>query len=181
MRRSSTCISLWATALVSAGACAMAAADTAYLEIPGIPGESNAAAYEGTIDLSAWQVVRITPAPSGKKGSPVPGACVSEVSVAKHIDLATAPLASAAAAGTVIDTARIYVTKPSGAGADFEYLELELSGVCVLGGTRGDDGDGHFEQLSLSVGQLHGTYRAQDDTGGIAATNTYAISGCSQD
>jgi type VI secretion system secreted protein Hcp len=133
---------------------ASAAADGIYLDLPNVPGESQAEGFAGFIELDSFQfgVGRSGGNTSGSTKT-ASAASFSEISLSKKLDSASPLLMHLTATGASIATAKIHF-RSAGGDAPFTYLRYCLTNVTVTGFSQSSGGDRPSESISLSYGTI---------------------------
>jgi type VI secretion system secreted protein Hcp len=153
----------WALALLLPAAAP--AAQSLFLEIPGIPGESRDDRHRDAIDVLAfsWGVTA-----GGDRGR----ATFKDLTVTKHVDQASPQLFLRAARGQVIPAATLSVRGAGERPDDFLtycLTEVRVTGVSTAGSAAGDR---PTEEVSLAYGTFFETYRKQNPDGSLGAVFT---------
>lgn len=109
------------------------AAISAYLEIEGVNGESQAENYKDQIDVLSWEWGSST---SGRS------TCLEDVSITKNIDLSSPTLLMDQVQGTVYPTATLSVVSTNAEGSR-EFISIEFRNVFMTsistGGSSGSE------------------------------------------
>ena len=156
----------------SLGVCGNAFAQRAFLNIPGIPGESTVEGYAGWIDV---QAIRQNASLTAKK------ALACDVSVVKHIDAAGPALWAAAASGLSVPEMLMTVLKSGlegGAGAPvlIKLYDIRLSNVRVAGIQAAAGTADSSETVTLVPQAVTLTYYTQTQTGAVGQPVTQSFS-----
>jgi len=136
-----------------------------YLKIGDIEGDSTVSGHEGQIELMSVSLGANMPIGSRSSGGSATTAKVSlsDVSLMKQTDKASAKLFQACCAGTPYDQAVISVHRPDGQGNLAEYVNWTLSDVVVSSFTHAASGsDMPVENISLNYGVITITYTPTD-------------------
>ena len=133
-----------------------AASARIFLELDGIPGESNAEGFKNQIELGSFQFG------VGRLKDKAPS--FSDISVTKQLDKASPELMLRTANGAIIPSARVRFTSSSDTGTT--YLRYCFTGVRVTGFSQSSGGDRPSESVTLSYGTVVQSYTQQDETGG---------------
>ena len=135
-----------------------------FLEVNGVPGESQDAKLAKAIDVLSysWGASQSTDKKSGPR--------LGDLVITHRVDLASPPLFQRLATNTTIPSAELIARK---AGEDqFIFLRFCFQNVQVTSiqqsGKSGDDVP--TEQVSFSYGAVSEQYTQQDNTGGIGTT-----------
>jgi type VI secretion system secreted protein Hcp len=110
-----------------------AAADSAFLRLDGIPGESTSARFENQIDVTAftWGITTSN-SPAGGGGAGTGRTTFDDLAVIKAVDAASPPLFAAAAAGRhVSDATLTVVTSGANPAAYLRYCLHDLTVASV--------------------------------------------------
>jgi type VI secretion system secreted protein Hcp len=164
---------LAATAAV--GASSAAAELDVFLKLGDIKGESKDDKHKAEIDVLAWSW-GVSGASIDSKGKLQP-ACAQLLSVEKHFDQASPPLATAAALNTTIPTGKLTVRH---LGPDqLEYLVIDFTGLTVKALANGGPAseDPAPEKLTLGFTSATISYKPQLDNGGLGAAVTATVPG----
>jgi type VI secretion system secreted protein Hcp len=136
---------------------APALADSIFLQIPNIPGESTDSKHKDWIEILSYS--------HSLSSSDCP-----QIGIAKRVDRATPGLSEAIvnATGKGIPSATLAVVRNTGMGS-VEYLKIAMSQVVVQNSSLGaSDGDqGVYESVGLQVGSMTITYQQFDEKGGL--------------
>ena len=133
-----------------------------------IAGESKKKGYEGKIDVLAWSWgIANTGSFSAGGGGGTGKASFKDISIAKHVDLASPTLMLYCANGKHFDKAKLVVRKAGGDSA-LEYVIIELEKILVSGYSTGGSGgeDKLTENITFDFAQVKVTYWSQNDKGG---------------
>lgn len=141
-----------------------------YLKIGDIKGESQTKDHKEWINVLSWGWGLST----GDKGK----TCVQDMQLTKYLDSATDDLAQSMPAGTIFPDAQLVLTAQSEAGS-FEYSTYSMKNVKVtsLSSSGSDGGDIPTENISISFGELVGTY-IKPGGGGTRQTFIIPASDC---
>lgn len=162
MRRSVR-IGLGACVLVLAVAAA-ARADSVFLKLTDIKGESTAVGHEGEIDILSWSWGASNPATIGTRGGLSAGrVAITDLTLMKFLDSATPKLFELVTRGTHTPKAELIVRKEG--DARFDYLRITLEDVRVSSLQLSAATDRPSESVSLSFGKVTVEYRPQSPTG----------------
>ena len=140
--------------VVPAGASAKA-----FLELPGVQGESQVLGFEKQIELASFQFGVSNPVQMGDekvKGKPT----FSELTVTKRLDRASPALMLRTATMAAFPTARVRVTKSSEAG-ESTVLRYCFTNVQVTSFSQSSGGDIPTESVALSYGTIVQSYTEQ--------------------
>ena len=129
----------------------------AFLELDGIPGESQVRGFENQIVIDSFQL--------GISRSKDKSASFSDFVVTKELDRASPELMLRAANGATIPTARVRLTRSSGDG-ERTVLRYCFTGVRVTGYSQSSGGDLPVESISFDYATLVQSYSQQDPAGG---------------
>ncbi len=144
----------------------------AFLDIPGIPGESQDAKHKDDIDVLSYAH---TFAPGDKvKGTRTN---CSPVQIGKFVDRATPRLALRAVTGETIPTMTLTVRK-DGAKSPLEFYTVTMQEVTVLS-TQVNEASGDErmrESVSFNIGSATVEYVQQNPDGSPGATVTETVS-----
>jgi type VI protein secretion system component Hcp len=148
--------------LLSVTSTAVQAAQSAFLQVPGIPGESVTRGYENWIELSGF-------------GQEFSRRACGGMTLNKTLDRASALLAVAAVNGEVLAQATVAVRNAGEGGA--EILRLVLSDVTVQSSTIKDVASTNAveETLQLQPRVINITYRSVDDAGRLGPPITTVV------
>jgi type VI secretion system secreted protein Hcp len=143
-----------------------AASAKLFLELPGIPGESQVKGFENQIELDSYQWGVSNAIQVGTSGAKAGKPAFSEIVVSKQTDKASPQLMLRTANGVVIASARLRVTKSTDTGQT-TYLRYCFTGVQVTSFTQSSGGDLPTESVGLSYASIVQSYTQQDATGGV--------------
>ena len=141
----------------------MAKADSIYMQVTDIKGESKVKAYDGWIELNGFNF-------SISKSSPVPGATrtsgkatFNDIKIQKYMDLSSTALMSSAATGKQIKTIVIDVVRDTGED-DYVVTKYTLSDVLISSFTQshsaGDEAETGVEEIGLNYAKITVDYSA---------------------
>lgn len=147
-----------------------------FLELTnGIKGESVDSKHAGQIDVLSWNWAMnqsgTTHLGKGGGGGKVQ---VSDIQLAKYVDLSSNDLIKKCCNGSHIDKATLYVRKAGGEDP-LEYFKIEMEHVMITSYQTGGGSDGLdriMENLTLNFAKFNITYIQQDEKGGQKATAT---------
>ena len=164
MSKVSKCLLVAAIAgLASASACAQ----STFMNVPGIPGESVNRNYEGWIEVLTLSQSYST---SGRHGDHC------SLSVTKKLDRSGPAIWAAVATGQNFASVTIDLTVP-GLGANAWYYRIQFSNVKFSAiATSADSANPAHEKVSLSAAHMTLTYRPQLVTGGFGTPVTTTVS-----
>ena len=145
-----------------------------FLKLDGIPGESQDPSHVGQIGVLSWSWGMSRAAPTGTT-NPKPN--VSEFSIFKDVDLASAPLMRACLGGTVIKSGLFVGAK---VGSDFPnspFLQMNFQQLRVTSVQDSGSSEVPSESVSFSFGIVTFTYTPTDPAGtpGMPKAYTYNI------
>ena len=141
-----------------------AAPANVYLELPGVPGESQAVGFENQIELDSFQVAVSNPVLMGTekvKGKPT----FSEFVVTKRLDKASPTLLLRTANMAAFPFARVRVTDATAAG-ESTVLRYCFTNVQVTSFSQSSGGSLPSESVRLSYGTIVQSYTPQAPNGG---------------
>ncbi|MBI4128724.1 MAG: type VI secretion system tube protein Hcp, partial [Parcubacteria group bacterium] len=138
-----------------------------FLNIDGIPGESDDGVHHDEIDLDSFRWGKTQPgiqrsdATSG--GGNTGKARFSDISFTKKVDKASPLLMLAAADGRRLRTATLTARRPGGD----DYLTMTFSDVVVSSYTTGGgSGDEPIEEITLNFGKVEMEYKPHTSPSG---------------
>jgi len=140
-----------------------------YLELDGIQGESTKTGYENQIEISSfsWGASNPSSVVQGT-GSGAGKVTISDFSVMKSLDTASAKLFQKCCDGSHIDTGKVHCCESGGDGNKVEYLTYEFQEVFVdnvqWSGSEGANVK-PSESVSFSFKQVCVTYYPQNADG----------------
>ncbi|HWD19329.1 MAG TPA: type VI secretion system tube protein Hcp [Verrucomicrobiae bacterium] len=157
MRRGLTRVA-FALAL-AAVCCASRAADSAYLLLPGVPGDSTDAAHPKWINLQGFQFGVASPGAGGPR--------FADLSIAKVIDSASPALAQASATGAYFSNATLQVAQST----DNLLYQITLDNVWVTGVSSAASATNTVfpEDATLRFGKISWTYVNYNKDGSVAS------------
>jgi len=150
---------------LSASAGAFAAVDV-FIKFAGIEGESSHQDHKGSSDVIAFSWGAASTA-NGKKG------CISDLVLTKNFDKASPQLITNAATGATIPTAELFMRKAGEGQKDF--LKITMTNVKVSSYHASNGYSDTIDQVSLSFETMSGSYKAQDDKGGLGGETLWSI------
>ena len=139
----------------------------ALLKLDGVDGESQRQGYEGQIQLDSFSWgAQNSSSPVGQ-GAGAGTVEISDFTVTKKTDLASAKLFQACCSGNHFDQATLTIIKPGG-DSPVEYLVYDFTGLYITGinwsGASGGD-DTPSESVSFAFGTVQVTYTPQNADG----------------
>jgi type VI secretion system secreted protein Hcp len=146
-----------------------------YLQIEGIKGESGDSKHPGwiecmSINYDIRQPKSATASTGG--GHTAERAELSDISIAKLVDLSSPILAQYCAMGKTIPKAKLEMQRADGNGQPIKYYEIELENVLIAHVAPSFDGGGQpMENLGLKFSKIRWRY-TQQKVGGGASGNT---------
>jgi len=175
------------SALLAAGigiaAIAPAMANDIFLNIPGVVGESQSAAFPGDIQLTAYSQEFTDPATIASLGGGRGGAgnrtTCGAITITKLVDSTSPNFLQFVTRGELINNATIYfVGKPVNNASSAPYT-IALMRVRVTSITQGDTapnsaaGFGITETISMIAERFHFSFLKQNSDGGAATVEKY--------
>jgi type VI secretion system secreted protein Hcp len=133
-----------------------------FLQLEGIPGESQVVGFENQIELESFQF-------GVSKRDKLPS--FSDFVVTKSVDKASPELMLRTASGATIPSARVRFTRSTGEG-ELTYLRYCFTGVKVNSFSQTSGGGRPTESLSFGYGTIVQSYTQQDAGGGTAGVFT---------
>jgi type VI secretion system secreted protein Hcp len=152
-------------------------AESWFLKIDGIAGESTDAAHKGEIDVESWSwgVSRSGGTGSGSGGGSGKAA-FDDFHFVSRISAASPPLLNACATGTHIKVATLSGTRGAGKSKSVDFLKYQLSDVTVTSVQQFDnESQVPSEQFSLNYSKIEVTYKPQTTSGKIGSPVTFAF------
>jgi len=137
-----------------------------FLNIDGIPGESQDKTHAKEIDILAWSWGAANSGTTHVGGGSGAGKVnVQDMSLTKYVDAASVKLFEHVATGTHIATATLVVRKAG--GTPLEYMIIKMDDIIVVSQSMGGSGgeDRLTENISLNFGSFEYQYVEQDKTG----------------
>jgi type VI secretion system secreted protein Hcp len=141
-----------------------AASAKAFLELPGVPGESQVTGFENQIELDSFQFGVSNPVQMGTekvKGTPT----FSELAVTKRVDQASPALLLRTSNMAPFPYARLRVTTSSAAG-ESTVLRYCFANVQVTSYSQSSGGSLPVEGVRFSYGTIVQSYTRQAPGGG---------------
>jgi type VI secretion system Hcp family effector len=169
-------VRIW-TVLVAAATAALAisaipaaalAAVNAYLQIPGVDGESTDNAHKGWIEVASfqWSASRGMSAGSASSGAGAGKASVGEIVITKQTDSASPKLFQAATSGRHFNQVVLEMRKAGGQA----YETYVLSDVMVASVRASSGGDRPMESITLDFARMETkSSNAMDSRGAVTA------------
>lgn len=142
----------------------MAAVDY-FINIDGIPGESQDDKHRNEIEVEAWSWGATNSVGGGGGAGKVN---MSDLVFTSRISKASPQLMLACASGKHIKNA-VFTARRTG-GTEFEFLNLTLSDVVVSSFRTGDEGEGDggpVDSVSLNFSQIEFEYRSMKPDGSV--------------
>ncbi|HET9699742.1 MAG TPA: type VI secretion system tube protein Hcp [Burkholderiales bacterium] len=143
----------------------------AFLDIPGIPGESQDSKHKGEIDVLSYTHTFT----QGEKVKGVRGNC-SPVQIVKFLDRATPALALGAVTGQTIPTMTLTLRKAGDKSADFYNVTMQDVIVVSTQVNEASGDDKARETVSFSPGSVTIVYRPANPDGSLGAAVSEAVS-----
>ncbi len=153
---------------------------TAYLKIPGIPGESQRAGHEDEIDIHdiQWAIERMgsVAVAHGRRRTRTE---ISPLRVRKYYDASSPYLALAVETGQAFDEVVVSVRRDSGE-AHFDYLVITMENVIIssycFGTDHEDDLGGRLtESVALEFEHVTLAYTRQAEDGSAGDTHEVSL------
>jgi type VI secretion system secreted protein Hcp len=142
----------------------------AFLNIPGVPGESTDTNHSDQIDVLSFSLGVSGPgANAGCPGSHSPsggGTGSQQLSIVKNIDKSSPQLMLSAAVGTHYQTVTLTLRKH---GATQDYLTYTFSTVFVTSVQWAHDDESPKEDVTFQYGQMNISYKPQNSDGSYAS------------
>jgi type VI secretion system secreted protein Hcp len=137
-----------------------------FLELPGIPGESQVVGFENQIELNSFQFGVGNAVGKAAAGPKMAGeAAFSEIVVTKSLDKATPELMLRVANGAPIPSARLRLTRSSQAGESV-VLRYCFTQVRFTSFSQSSGGDLPSESLAFQYATIVQSYTQQNAGGG---------------
>lgn len=138
-----------------------------YLQLDGIPGDSQVEGHQNWIQLHSLQFGEGGPSSSAPSGSGAPTAkgTMSAITVTTTFGVASPRLFQATLSGRRIPTATIQAVRLG--DSPTTYLELKLQDVTVTGDSVSSGGDVPSESVSLAFGRVTYTFWPQQADGSL--------------
>lgn len=142
----------------------MAKADSIYMQVTDIKGESKVRAYDGWIELNGFAFSANRPATAATGGARAAAKVIfGDIKIQKYMDLSSTALMSSVATGKSIKTIVIDVVRDTGED-DYVVTKYTLSDVYVSSFTQshsaGDEADTGVEEIGLNYGKITVDYSA---------------------
>jgi type VI secretion system secreted protein Hcp len=141
-----------------------------YLQLDGIKGESADSKHNGWIECTSinWSITQPKSATASTGGGhTAERAELSEITIAKLVDLASPILAQTCAAGKTIPKAKLEFQRADGNGEPIKYFEVELENVLIAHVAPNFAGGGQpMENLGLKFSKVRWRYMVQKISGG---------------
>ncbi len=146
-----------------------------YMKVAGVNGESVTKGFEQWIDILSfhWGVTQSATFSSGSGGTG--GKCnVSNFSVVKKIDAATADIFKHCCTGEHFPTVEVVLRKAGGKGGHVDFLKYKFTDVIICGVRPGGSCQGAddipLEELSIEGAKAEFDYTLQTAAGGKGAS-----------
>lgn len=141
-----------------------------FLEIDGIPGESQDKTYKDKIEIKDWSWSFEQPAnPYSGGGLSAGKVTMNGIEFGKFMDTSTPLLAARCCAGDHLKFAKLYQRKAAGEGGAVEYLKIEMTQVLVSSISHTSSGEVPEEKLKLVFAQYKLGYAEQKEDGSLEA------------
>jgi type VI secretion system secreted protein Hcp len=137
-----------------------------FLNIEGIPGESQDKTHAKEIDILAWSWGASNSGTTHVGGGSGAGKVnVQDMSLTKYVDAASVKLFEHVCNGAHIATATLVVRKAG--GTPLEYMIIKMDDILVVSQSMGGSGgeDRLTENISLNFGSFEYQYVEQDKAG----------------
>jgi type VI secretion system secreted protein Hcp len=146
-------------------------AESWFLKIDGIEGESTDVSHKDEIDVLSWSWGVSHPSPVGGSGGGGAGkAAFQDFHFVSRISKASPMLFLACASGTHHKTAALSGVRTAAKSKSAEFLTYKLSDVVVTSDQHSGSDDGvPIEQFSLNYSKIEVTYTPQLASGKVAA------------
>ncbi len=147
-------------------------AESWFLKIDGIPGDSKDVNHKDEIDVLSWswgvtQTGGGVGTGAGGGGAGAGKAAFQDFHFVSRISKASPKLFLSCATGTHIKTALLSGSRTAGKGASSEFLKYKLSDVVITSDQHaGNEGETPIEQFSLNYSKIEMTLTPQDAKGG---------------
>jgi type VI secretion system secreted protein Hcp len=136
-----------------------------FLELPGVPGESQVVGFEDQIVLQSFQLGVGNSVGTSSSGQKMAGkASFSEMTVTKGLDRASPELMLRTANGMVSPTARLRLTRTTAEG-ESTILRYCFTQVRFSGWSQSSGGETPSESLSFSYATIVQSYTQQSGSG----------------
>ena len=147
-----------------------------FLKLDGIQGESADEKHKDQITLLSWSLgaSQVTSV-AGTGGSGAGKADLSDLSIMKYLDKASAPIFKALVSGTHIKTGVLEAVKAGGDGKPF--LKLSFDELFVTSQQHSASSEVPSESVSFSYNKIKVEYSTQNEQGILTATGavTYEL------
>jgi type VI secretion system secreted protein Hcp len=147
-----------------------------FLKLDGIQGESADEKHKDQITLLSWSLgaSQVTSV-AGTGGSGAGKADLSDLSIMKYLDKASAPIFKALVAGTHVKTGVLEAVKAGGDGKPF--LKLSFDELFVTSQQYSASSEIPSESVSFSYNKIKVEYSTQNEQGILTATGavTYEL------
>jgi len=150
----------------------MAAVDY-FLNIDGIPGESQDDKHQNEIEVESWSWDATNAPASGAGGGGAGKVNFSDLAFTARMSKASPHLMLACAQGKHIKNAELTARRTG--GTEFEFLTLKLGDVVISSFQSGDDGEGDggpVDSVSLNFSQIEFEYRSMKPDGSVDESAT---------
>lgn len=141
----------------------------AYMTVEGVSGESKREGHEGEIEIISFNFGASNPSSVGVGGGGGTGTVnLSEFSVVKKTDAASAELFQHCCSGEHFPTGKVTLYKSGGGGGALDYLVYEFEELYVssIQWSGSDSGDPVPEEIvQFSFGKVEITYAEQNPDG----------------
>jgi type VI secretion system secreted protein Hcp len=137
-----------------------------YLNIPGIPGESQSTNFTGQIVVNNFSGGVNNSVTVSSAGITPGTSTFTDITITKYLDSASTPLYLDCAKGTQLPTVVLSVTKPTGGGgAETAFYIVTMNSVVIKSVQNSLSGSGQMETLVLSCGSIQWSYAQQSPVG----------------
>jgi len=155
------------------GQCAPLVAESWFLKIDGIEGESTDIAHKSEIDVQAWSWGVTHPSSSPGSGGGVGKAAFQDLHFVARISKASPKLFLSCATGTHHKLAALSGTRTAGKGKSTDFLKYKLSDVQVTSVQHsGSESEPPMDQFSLSYRTFEISYSPQTPSGALGPAVT---------
>jgi type VI secretion system secreted protein Hcp len=165
-----------ATLVLATPALGNAAVD-AFLDIKGIPGESQDARHKDEIEILSWSMGASQVSPSAGSRLSASRPCVKDISFSKTLDKASPLLFASAVSGMHIPQATLTLRKAGGNQAEYLIMKLENIIVSSYQSGGGSADVVPTDSFSLNFGRVTFSYSPQKPDGTLDSPVTAVIQG----
>jgi len=145
-----------------------------FLKLDGITGESASSKHSGEIEVMSWSWGASNPTSIHGTGLSAGKVSISDITISKPVDKASAKLLELCCTGKHIATGTLSCSKSTGDKNPGDYLTIKLNEIHIAsfqtGGSSGDSVGS--ESISMAFLKFEYDYKVQGKDGNLTAAGT---------